>query len=117
MQASHILTRNYSVIESRFTSLAYGFCVDPLNSPDYKKYCITQCLVCTELDMTSMKTAVSYFNILFLNSPEETEENQEITKGNRFREGDFNPRLLENKTILPNDLRPLVLRLLKLKNL
>ena len=74
-EESQILTRNYSVTESRLTSFAYNFCGDPLSSPNDKNDCITKCLVSKELDMTSMKAAVSYFGILFLNSPEETEEN------------------------------------------
>ena len=81
----------------RFTSFDYLFFGDTLSSPNDKKDCTTQCLVCKELDMTSMKAAVYYFDILFLNSPEETEENLEITQGIWLREGDFNPLFLENK--------------------
>jgi hypothetical protein len=74
-EESHILPRNYSIIESIFTSSAYSLCGDTPSSPNHREYCIAQCLVCKELDMMSIKAAVSYFDIRFLYSPTETEEN------------------------------------------
>lgn len=75
MQESQILPTTYSVIDSRFTPFVYSFCTDPLSNPNGRVHCMTQCLVCKELDMTSVKYAVSYFDTLFLNSPQEIEEN------------------------------------------
>ena len=75
MQESQILPTTYSVIDSRLTSFAYSFCSDGLSNRNERVYCMTQCLVGKGLDMTSVKDAVSCFDILFLNSPQEIEEN------------------------------------------